>query len=156
MVEIHAPSSSRARSGRPRSTRPARILLRSSPAAFSVYVITRIDSTSIPSSHTARAKRSTSTFVLPVPAPAETNTSPRASTALCCSEFKAMSFIFVSRAKRRDELVPENAQHFSRYSCPPDPTHGPQLTPRGAVAALAIVPHVAGANSVDDPDGELA
>jgi hypothetical protein len=59
--------------------------LRNSPAAFSVYVITRIDSTSTPSSQTARVKRSTSTFVFPVPAPAETNTSPRASVARSCS-----------------------------------------------------------------------
>src|SRR5688572_19127046 len=54
---------------------------RSSPAARSVYVITSSDSTSMPSSQTARTKRSTSTVVLPVPAPAETKTWPRAAVA---------------------------------------------------------------------------
>ena len=54
IVEIHAPSSSRARSWRPRSTSAARILERSSPAALRVYVMTRIESMSRPRSQTAR------------------------------------------------------------------------------------------------------
>ena len=74
IVEIQAPSSSRARSWRPRSRSAARIRLRSSPAALRVYVMTRIDSTSSPRSHTARTYRSTRTDVFPVPAPAETKT----------------------------------------------------------------------------------
>ena len=49
---------------------------RSSPAARSVYVMTRIESTSSPRSQTERQKRSTMTVVLPVPAPAETKTTP--------------------------------------------------------------------------------
>src|SRR5260370_505987 len=90
MVEIQAPSSSRARSLRPRSANAARMRVRSSPAARRVYVITRIESTSSPRSQTARTKRSTMTAVLPVPAPAETNTSPVASTAArCCSVNRA-------------------------------------------------------------------
>jgi hypothetical protein len=86
MVEIQAPSSERARSCRPNSCNRARIRPRSSPAARSVYVITSIDSTSMPRSQTASTKRSTRTVVFPVPAPAETNTWPRAAiAAACCS-----------------------------------------------------------------------
>src|SRR5918999_1409457 len=73
MVEIQAPSSSRARSSRPSSRRRARMRPRSSPAARSVYVITSSESTGRPRSQTARAKRSTSTIVFPVPAPDETS-----------------------------------------------------------------------------------
>ena len=60
---------------------------RSSPAARSVKVMTRSESTSSPSSRTARANRSTRTVVLPVPAPAETNVVPRASIAARCWAF---------------------------------------------------------------------
>src|SRR5580765_8527453 len=91
--------------------------------------MTRIDSTSTPSSQTARAKRSTSTFVLPVPAPAETKTSPRASTARCCS---GLSFTHASRGTST------------------------RARTRWAVAALGVVFDVALAHSVDDVDGEVA
>ncbi len=73
----------------PRAQLGADARCRSSPAARFVYVMTRIESTSTPSSQTARTKRSTSTAVLPVPAPAETKTSPRASIAAACSGFGA-------------------------------------------------------------------
>ncbi len=53
IVEIHAPSSRRARSCRPRAWSAARIRARSSPAALRVYVITSSDSTSSPCSQTA-------------------------------------------------------------------------------------------------------
>ena len=61
------------------------------PAARSVYVITRIESTSSPRSQTARQKRSTMTVVLPVPAPAETKTTPGSSIARVCSRFGTCS-----------------------------------------------------------------
>ena len=89
IVETQAPSSSSARSGRPRSISRARILPRSSPAARSVYVITSSESTSSPSSTTALTNRSTRTAVFPVPAPAATNTVPRASIAARCWAFGA-------------------------------------------------------------------
>ena len=94
MVEIQAPSSSRASCGRPASTSRVRIRDRSSPAERSVNVITRIESTSMPAS-TARTKRSTRTRVLPVPAPAETKTVPSASIAACWSGFGALVFTIV-------------------------------------------------------------
>ncbi len=97
MVEIQAPSSSRASSGRPRSTSAARMRLRSSAAALRVYVITRIDATSMPSSTTWRTNRSTSTVVLPVPAPAETKTRPRVAIARCCSAFTPTIYALFTR-----------------------------------------------------------
>ena len=100
---------SRARSCRPSSRAARGSGQRSSPAARSVYVITRTESTSRPASQTARTKRSTSTVVLPVPAPAETKTSPRASIAACCSGFGA------------------------DRSCAPHPAHRPEVAPRGHV-----------------------
>ena len=87
IVEIQAPSSSRARSWRPSSASRRRIRPRSSPAARSVYVIASTESMGRPRSQTARTKRSTSTVVLPVPAPAETKTRPPASIAASCSSF---------------------------------------------------------------------
>src|SRR5436305_7952851 len=128
MVEIHAPSSSRARSWRPRLTSSARMRVRSSPAARRVYVMTRIESTSRPWSHTARAKRSTSTAVLPVPAPAETKTSPVASTAASCCSFT---------------LPPSRPLHAA---------HGPQVAPGRALAAAGVVLDIAG----PDAAGEAA
>ena len=101
IVEIHAPSSRRARSWRPRACSAARIRARSSPAALRVYVITSSDSTSSPCSQTARTNRSTRTVVLPVPAPAETNTSPVASTAARCSAFTTARSGTSSRGRTR-------------------------------------------------------
>src|SRR5207302_10705209 len=140
MVEIHAPSSSRASSGRPASTRRARMRLRSSPAAFSVYVMTRIESTSTPWSHTARANRSTSTIVFPVPAPAETNTSPFASTAASCCSFTRASSQNNGPVSDTEErcLTPSRALH---------PAHRPQVAPRRALAPARVVLDVAGADA---------
>src|ERR671935_739703 len=149
IVEIHAPSSSRARSRRPRATSAARMRDRSSPAALRVYVITRIESTSSPSSQTARTKRSTRTDVLPVPAPAETKTSPPASTAASCSGFiwaiaaspRRCHHHLQARAKRWDLPNPcKVRQHFSR---PRHPAHRPQVAPGRALAALRVVADVA-------------
>src|SRR6266446_3466638 len=121
IVEIHAPSSLRARSARPRPWSAARMRARSSPAAFRVYVITSTDSTSSPCSQTARTKRSTSTLVLPVPAPAETKTSPFASTAACCCSFTSSSF---------------------------HPADRPEVAPRRAGAAAWVVRHVTRADTL--------
>src|SRR6266550_597705 len=117
--------------------------------------MTSSESTSSPSSQTARTNRSTRTDVLPVPAPAETNTSPRASTAASCSALSVMDGSHVtairqqiSRAKRGDKTSPaQRAQHFARKSCPSDPAHAPQRAPARALAALRVVADVAGADS---------
>ncbi len=110
IVEIHAPSRSRARSCRPDSTSALRIRARSSPAAFRVYVIASTESTSSPSSRTARTNRSTSTDVLPVPAPAETKTSPRASTAASCRSFTRAS----PGTSSRGRTTPGTRRHAGR------------------------------------------
>src|SRR5689334_19855292 len=90
--------------------------------------MTSTDSTSRPSSQTARTKRSTSTLVLPVPAPAETKTSPVASTAArCCG--------FTSR--------------------PLDPAHRPEVAPGWARAATRVVPHVTGADAIREAASPL-
>src|SRR5581483_798547 len=129
IVETQAPSSRRARSGRPRARSAARIRARSSPAALRVYVMTSTDSTSRPCSHTAPTNRSTSTVVLPVPAPAETKTSPFARTAACCSGF------IVSR--------------------PLDTAHRPEVAPARALAALRVVPDVPRADAPREAGGTL-
>src|SRR5947209_7425825 len=140
MVEIHAPSSSRARSWRPRFTSSARMRVRSSPAARRVYVMTRIESTSRPWSHTARAKRSTSTAVLPVPAPAETKTSPVASTAAsCCS--------FTPSTSQNNGPVSDTEERCLTPSRPLHAAHGPQVAPRRALAAARVVLDVSGADA---------
>src|SRR5579864_1331975 len=150
MVEIHAPSSSRARSWRPRAVSSARMRVRSSPAARRVYVMTRIESTSRPWSHTARANRSTSTAVFPVPAPAETKTSPVASTAAICCSFTrrhpAGNRDTVSDTEERC-LTPTSLSSWSLH-----PAHGPQVAPGRALAAARVVLDVAGA----DAPGEAA
>src|ERR1043166_6105371 len=129
MVEIHAASSSRARSWRPSSCSRFRIRPRSSPAARSVYVMTRIESTASPRSQTARQKRSTMTVVLPVPAPAETKTTPGSSIARSCSTLgPACSTTLMSL----------------------HPAHRPQVAPgRAREAALRVVANVALANAGD-------
>ena len=76
IVEIQAPSSSRARSWRPSSREPL-----ADPAAQLAGRPLRVRDhehrvDASPRSQTARTKRSTSTVVLPVPAPAETKTTP--------------------------------------------------------------------------------
>ena len=88
-VPIGAPSVSRAASRSPSSSRRARTRSRSSPAARSVKVIARIRAGAMPSSRTARTKRSTSTEVLPLPAPAASSSGPRRRAAACsCSAVK--------------------------------------------------------------------
>src|SRR4051794_4159392 len=94
--------------------------------------MTSTDSTSSPSSHTARTNRSTSTVVFPVPAPAETNTSPRASTAARCSGFNG---------------GPSWTLHAA---------HRPEVTPGRARAALGVVVHVAGADALGVAERALA
>src|SRR5207237_759428 len=73
IVETKAPSVARAASRSPSSRKRARRRSRSSPAALSVKVMARIRAGSMPSSRTARTKRSTSTDVLPLPALAESS-----------------------------------------------------------------------------------
>ena len=88
-VPIGAPSVSRAASRSPSSSRRARTRSRSSAAARSVKVIARIRPGAMPSSRTARTKRSTSTEVLPLPAPAASSSGPRRRAAACsCSAVK--------------------------------------------------------------------
>src|SRR6266446_7610241 len=162
MVEIQAPSSSRARSLRPRSANAARIRVRSSPAARRVYVMTRMESTSSPRSQTARTKRSTSTAVLPVPAPADTKTSPVASTAARCCSFMPFSLSLpLCRAggttQRKGEPPgspepPSPVRRSRARSRPPHPAHWPEIAPLRALAALGIVQDVAAA----DAPGEKA
>ena len=82
-VPTYAPSVARAASASPNSSNRSRMRSRNSSAARSVNVIARIRSGAIPSSHTARANRSTSTEVLPLPAPAATSSgSPRPADGL--------------------------------------------------------------------------
>ena len=119
IVEIHAPSSSRARSGRSSSSSRRRILERSSPAAFSVYVITRSESTSTPSSITARVNRSTRTVVFPVPAPAATNTRPRASIASSCCAFGVLLTPGPSDTSARDRTRPGTCRRSDPGGCLP-------------------------------------
>src|SRR5690242_683461 len=162
MVEIHAASSSRARSWRPSSCRRFRIRPRSSPAARSVYVMTRIESTSSPRSQTARQKRSTMTVVLPVPAPAETKTTPGSSIARSCSVFGPASTTLT--ALRLDPVAPgQRRRRPSRQSRlglrttsqatssgPPHPAHRPRVAPgRAREAALRVVAHGALADPRD-------
>src|SRR5579884_3375321 len=83
--------------------------------------MTSTDSTSSPSSHTARTNRSTSTVVFPVPAPADTKTSPLASAAARCCGFT---------------------------SGPLHAAHRPHVAPGGAAAALRVVAHVPGPDAL--------
>src|SRR5438132_9911457 len=96
--------------------------------------MTSTDSTSRPSSQTARTNRSTRTVVLPVPAPAETKTSPRASTAARCSALSAAVVM----------------------SCPLDPAHPPEVAPGRARPALRIVANVARPDPFGGSTGALA
>src|SRR5918994_604627 len=123
--------------------------------------MTRIESTSIPSSQTARTKRSTSTAVFPVPAPAETNTRPFASIAACCSGFGCQVTAESPLLPRIDRSLQTAARakparregdSASGVSRPLHPAHRPEVAPRRALAALRIVTDVAGA----DVTGELA
>ena len=116
IVAIQAPSSSRARSWRPSSRRLAPDAHAQLSGGLRVYVITRIESTSMPRSQTARTSRSTSTAVLPVPAPAERNT---------------------GRRPRSPSAAPGSGRACSRAA---DPAHRPQLAPLGALAAARVVP----------------
>src|ERR1051325_5182617 len=162
MVEIHAASSSRARSWRPSSCSRFRIRPRSSPAARSVYVMTRIESTSSPRSQTARQKRSTMTVVLPVPAPAETNTTPGSSIARSCSVFGAASTTLTAlrldpgapgqrrRRPSQQSRLGLRATSQATSSGPPHPAHRPQVAPgRARETALRVVADVALADPRD-------
>src|SRR5215218_11216811 len=123
--------------------------------------MTRIESTSTPSSQTPRTNRSTRTAVLPVPAPAETKTRPFASIASSCSGFgvqltnTAPDVRSLDRslqtAARAKPVRPEGdiASDVSRSL---HPAHRPEIAPRGALAALRVMPDVSGANVA----GELA
>ncbi len=110
IVEIQAPSSSRARSARParRGGRGSASAARRRRAR--VYVITRIESTSSPRSQTARTNRSTSTAVFPVPAPARDEDDP-------------------GRLDRRGLL------RVGRVHWPPHPAHRAEVAPGGAAGS---------------------
>src|SRR5690348_11636829 len=162
MVEIHAASSSRARSWRPSSCRRFRIRPRSSPAARSVYVMTRIESTSSPRSQTARQKRSTMTVVLPVPAPAETKTTPGSSIARSCSTLGPTSTTLTAlrldpgapgkpcRRPIRQSRLGLKMTSQATSSGPLHSAHRPQVAPgRARETALRVVAHVALANAGD-------
>src|SRR5436305_14948358 len=117
--------------------------------------MTSSESTESPRAHTALAKRSTRTVVLPVPAPAETKTSPPASIAACCSGFGArVSTAALMPAPAPAKPAPPLPGRLRRAygSCPPHAAHRRERAPAGArAAALRIVLHVARADPGHDP-----
>ena len=108
---------------------PLRIRVRSSPAARSVYVMTRTLSMPSPRSQTAFTNRSTSSVVLPVPAPAETKTTPGSSIAATCwSEGVVLARV-------------------------PDPAHRPEGAPARALSSPRIGANVTRVHPVDRAPG---
>ena len=128
MVEIQAPSSSRASSWCPASTSRVRMRDRSSPAERSVNVITRIDSTSTP--RLDRPRRSA-----------------RRARESCRSPRRRRRRRF---PRPRSPPAGRVRRRLTTCSCAPHPAHRAELAPRGArKAALRVVPDV----TLADPSG---